>query len=112
MGNLFYQKPQSLLMQVIEQPKSCDNMQVNFLQNFPREKQQKLMERWFNATAKLSQIDTRQAIEEKLAKAEQRRLATRNNSRENVDEKITRVQSRKIDLESQRRELIQQLIYE
>ena len=86
-------------VQTYTQPKSCDrtNMQLQFLKEFPRSRQQKLMERWFSASANLSKLDSAKAIEEKLAKAEQRRLA-RFERKETMDEKIIRAQVKKMDL--------------
>jgi hypothetical protein len=69
---------------------------MQFLEKFPRSRQQKLMERWFSATEKLNAMDSAKAIEDKLAQAEQRRLA-RFEKRESMDEKIIRAQCNKMD---------------
>ena len=80
------------------QPKSCDrtNMQLQFLENFPRSRQQKLIERWFSASAGLNKMDSAKAIEEKLAKAEERRLA-RFQKTETTDDKVMRAVCNAID---------------
>ena len=86
------------ITQTYDQPKNCDrtNMQINFLANFPRSRQQKLMERWFSASANLNKMDSAKAIEEKLVKAEQRRLA-RFEKTESTDEKVIRAMCTKMD---------------
>jgi hypothetical protein len=67
-------------------------MQVQFLENFPRSRQQKLMERWFSASSNLNKMDSAKAIEEKLVQAEHRRLARFEKKTESVDNKLIRVQ--------------------